>query len=85
MNTQPASREPMLFLVIALPAAAVAAGIATLVLAMGGAGDAGDARVRRVAQTQTADLAPDLAAARRGLRAGGGVSAAVRCATPVDA
>ena len=68
MNTQPASREPMLFLVIALPAAAVAAGIATLVLAMGGASDAGDARVRRVAQTQTADLAPDLAAARLGLR-----------------
>ena len=55
----------MVLLVIALPAAAVVAGIATLVLAAGG--DSGDARVRRVAQTQTADLAPDRAAAALGL------------------
>jgi hypothetical protein len=68
MKTPTAAREPMLLLVIALPAAAVLASFATLVLAMGGAGDAGDTRVRRVAQTQTADLAPDLAAARLALR-----------------
>lgn len=67
MNARPWYREPMVLLVIALPAAAVVAGIATLVLAAGG--DAGDARVRRVAQTQTADLAPDRAAAERGLAA----------------
>jgi hypothetical protein len=35
---------------------------------MAGPGDAGDSRVRRVAQTQTTDLAPDLAAARLALR-----------------
>jgi hypothetical protein len=68
MNIPSAAREPMLLLVIALPAAAVVAGFATLVLAMSGPGDAGDARVRRVAQTQTTDLAPDLAAARLALR-----------------
>ncbi len=65
MNARPWYREPMVLLVIALPAAAVVAGITTLVLAAGG--DSGDARVRRVAQTQTADLAPDRAAAALGL------------------
>lgn len=67
MNAKPWYREPMLALVIGLPASAVVAGIATLVLAAGG--DAGDSRVRRVAQTQTTDLAPDRAAARLGLGA----------------
>jgi hypothetical protein len=62
-------REPMLALVIGLPAAAVAAGIATLVLAARGPDDSGDARVRRVAQTQNVDLAPDRAAAAIGLAA----------------
>jgi hypothetical protein len=57
----------MLALVIGLPAAAVVAGFATLFLAAGG--DSGDARVRRVAQTQTANLAPDHAAARLALTA----------------
>jgi hypothetical protein len=65
MSARPWYREPMVLLVVALPAAAVVAGIATLVLAAGG--DSGDARVRRVAQTQTADLAPDRAAAALGL------------------
>jgi hypothetical protein len=65
MSARPWHREPMLALVIGLPAAAVVAGIATLVLAAGG--DAGDARVRRVSQTQTADLAPDRRAADIGL------------------
>ena len=67
MSTQPARREPMLFLVIALPAAAVIASVATLILAMSGADDSDDSRVRRVAQAQTTDLAPDLAAARLAL------------------
>ncbi len=58
----------MLALVWGLPLAAVVAGIATLVIAVR-TSDEGDARVRRVAQTQTADLAPDLAAARLDLAA----------------
>jgi hypothetical protein len=64
MSPRPWLRHPMLLLVIGLPTAAVIAGFATLFLAMGGAGDAGYGRVRRVAQTQTTDLGPDLAAAR---------------------
>jgi hypothetical protein len=59
----------MLLLVIGLPAAAVVASIATLVLALRGSGDTGDPRVLRVAQTQVADLAPDRAAARLALGA----------------
>ena len=69
MSERPWYREPMLALVIGLPAAAVVAGFATLVLAMRGEDDVGDQRVRRVAQSQTADLGPDGAAARLGLRA----------------
>lgn len=68
MSARPWYREPMLALVIGLPAAAVVAGFTTLGLALGG--DSGDHRVRRVAQTQTADLAPDHAAARLALGAG---------------
>ncbi len=67
MSARPWYREPMLALVIGLPAAAVVAGFATLGLAMGG--DTGDPRVRRVSQTQTANLAPDHAAARLALGA----------------
>ncbi len=67
MSPRPWYREPMLALVIGLPAAAVVAGFATLGLAMGG--DTGDPRVRRVSQTQTANLAPDHAAARLALGA----------------
>lgn len=69
MNARALRRHPMLLLVIGLPAAAVIAGFATLFLAMGGADAVGDGRVRRVAQAQTTDLAPDLAAARLALRA----------------
>lgn len=68
MSARPWYREPMLALVWGLPLAAVVAGIATLVIAAR-TSDEGDARVRRVAQTQTADLAPDRAAARLGLAA----------------
>lgn len=69
MNARPWYREPMLALIWGLPLAAVVAGIATLVIAAR-TSDEGDARVRRVAQAQTADLAPDRAAARLGLAAG---------------
>jgi hypothetical protein len=69
MSERPWYREPMLALVIGLPAAAVVAGFATLVIAASGPGDASYASVRRVAQTQTADLAPDHAAAQLGLAA----------------
>lgn len=68
MSANPWYREPMLALVWGLPLAAVVAGIATLVIAARSS-DEGDGRVRRVAQTQTADLAPDRAAARLGLSA----------------
>lgn len=69
MNARSWFREPMLALVIALPAAAVVAGIATVVIAARSSGDAGDPRVTRVAQVQTTDLQADAAAARLGLRA----------------
>lgn len=69
MNARPWYREPMLALVIALPAAAVVAGIATAVIAARSSGDAGDPRVRRVAQVQTTDLQRDTLAAELGFRA----------------
>lgn len=69
MSTRPWYREPMLALVIGLPLAAVVASIATLIIAARGPGDAMDHAVRRVAQTQTTDLAPDHAAARLGIAA----------------
>jgi hypothetical protein len=69
MKSQAWYRQPMLLLVIGLPAAAVIAGFATLSLALRGSGDTGDPRVRRVAQTQVADLGPDRAAARLALGA----------------
>lgn len=69
MSARPWYREPMLALVFGLPLAAVIAGIATLVIAIQSADDGGDHRVHRVAQTQTADLAPDRAAARLGITA----------------
>lgn len=69
MSARPWFREPMLALVIGIPLASVVAGVATLVIAAGGPGDAMDADVRRVAQVQTADLAPDRESARLGLEA----------------
>ena len=69
MNARPWYREPMLALVIGLPLAAVVASIATLVIAARGPGDAMEHGVRRVAQAQTADLAPDYEAARLGIEA----------------
>lgn len=67
MSARPWYREPMLALVVGLPAAAVVAGVATVVIAVHSSGDTGDPRVRRVAQVQTTDLELDRAAARLGL------------------
>lgn len=57
---RPPWREPMLWMVVALPAAVVAAGIATLVIAIrAGGSDAIPDAVRRTAQIQVADLGAD--------------------------
>lgn len=91
MNPRPWYREPMLALVIGLPLAAVVAGIGTLVIAARGPGDAMDHAVRRVAQVQTTDLAPDREAARQGLAAtaviddAGAIRLHLRTAAPVPA
>jgi len=56
-------RQPVFWLVLALPAAVVVAGISMLMVAsQDGRSDAVVDNVHRVAQIQTADLAPDLAA-----------------------
>lgn len=63
-------REPMLWLVVALPAAVVVAGIATLVIAIrAGGSDAIPDEVRRTAQIQVADLGADARAQALGLSA----------------
>ena len=91
MSARPWYREPMLALVFGLPLAAVVAGVATLVIAANTTSDGGDPRVRRVAQTQTTDLAPDRAAARLGLVAvatldpDGVIRLAFEAANPADA
>lgn len=63
-------RQPIVWLVIALVAAAVTGGIAMVVIASdAGNGDAVAEPVRRTAQVQTADLGPDAVAAQRKLSA----------------
>ena len=63
-------QEPMVWLVIALPLAVVIAGFATLFIAVdAGGADSVRQPVRRTAQMQTADLAPEDAARRLRLRA----------------
>ena len=59
-------REPMVWLVFALPAAVLAAAAWTIATAAGGT-DVARADVRRTAQIQTEDIAADIAAARRAL------------------
>ena len=64
------SRNPMVWLMIGLPLAAVVAGTATLVIAIrSGGSDAIPEEVRRTAQIQTAELGADEAAAQRRLSA----------------
>ncbi len=61
-------REPMLWLVVALPALGVLAGVLIVVAALrSGGADALSTEVRRTGQIQQENLAPDLAAARAGL------------------
>ena len=59
--TRPAWKEPMVWLVAAIPAASVVASVALLVSAARSSGndDAVADRVQRTAQIQVADLAPD--------------------------
>lgn len=67
---RPARREPMLWLVVGLPALVVIASLVTVwISARGGANDPVADDVRRTAQIQTTELAPDEAAARLGLTA----------------
>lgn len=67
---RPWYREPMVWLMMALPAAAVIAGLSTVVIAVRASGDdAIPESVRRTAQMQEADLAADHQAAKRHLLA----------------
>ena len=71
--THPAARapwrEPMLWLVAALPVLVLAAAVATVAVARQGRVDDSGAHTRRIAQVQIEDLAADREAARLGLRA----------------
>jgi uncharacterized protein len=66
---RPVWREPMLWLVTGLPLLVLVAAAVTLALALRAPVDASATQVRRIAQVQLQDLAPDREAARRGLRA----------------
>ncbi len=67
---RPWYREPMLWLVIALPAAVIVAGVSTIAIAVSAGGsDAVSDQVRRTAQIQIADLAAEQAALERGIGA----------------
>lgn len=66
--SRPWYREPMVWLVAALPASVVIAGFATLAIAIAAGGaDAVRETVQRSAQMQTTDLSPDRAALARAL------------------
>jgi hypothetical protein len=61
-------REPMLWLVVGLPALTIIAGAGLIVkLGFSGAGDAVGDEVQRISQIQQADLSPDLVARQLGL------------------
>lgn len=67
---RPALREPMVWLVMLLPAAVVVAGFVTLGIAItSGSNDAVSDGVRRTAQIQTAELGAEDRARQLGLRA----------------
>ena len=73
MNTENRSffsRNPVLWLVLAIPAATIVAGVWTLVVASGNSAvDADPDPVRRTAQVQVASIEADAEAASRGLGA----------------
>ena len=75
---RPAWREPMVWLMLAIPAATLVAGFATLRIARAGGLDAAPEPVRRTLQAQVADLAPDARAAALRLQAEVRVDAAGR-------
>ena len=62
-------REPMVWLMLAIPVATVAGGLATLKLARAGAMDAAPEPVQRTLQAQVTDLGADARAASLRLRA----------------
>jgi hypothetical protein len=62
-------REPLVWMVFAIPLLTIPAGIATWIIAARSPADVVGDPVRRVGQMQTIDLAPDLEAARLGLAA----------------
>jgi hypothetical protein len=68
---RPAWREPMVWLVVAIPVAAITATIAMLVVASRSSGnnDVVDDTVRRTAQIQVADIGPDAMARQMRLSA----------------
>lgn len=70
-RARPVWKEPMVWLVAAIPLASVVASVALLVAAARSSGndDAVADRVQRTAQVQVANLGPDLAAREQGLAA----------------
>jgi uncharacterized protein len=74
---RPWYREPMLWLVIAIPLLTVPAGLATVWIAASdpAATASADESARRMGQMQFTDLSADLAAAQRGIRGGASVQA----------
>lgn len=74
---RPWYREPMLWLVIAIPLLTVPAGLATLWIASRdpGAVASADEGARRMGQMQFADVSADVEAARLGIRGGASVQA----------
>jgi len=79
-------REPMVWLIAAIPAAAVIATVALLVTASrsSGTNDAVADKVQRTAQVQVADLSPDALARQRHLSAVVRTSKGVIDVVPVD-
>jgi hypothetical protein len=66
---RPAWREPIVWLMLAIPFGSVIAGVQTLRVAHADDMDAEPDAVLRTAQAQVSDLAPDLRAAQSGLHA----------------
>ena len=89
---RPWYREPMVWLVVALPLSVVVAGFSTLAIAINAGGtDASRDRVQRTAQIQITDLAADRLASQLGLHgqlvidAGSGAVRLTLAAMPSDA
>ncbi len=68
-RSRSAWRNPMVWLVAAIPAASIIAGVGLVIVAMRQPNDAIPDKVRRTAQIQVADLGADASARQAGLRA----------------